>query len=190
MALIKCSKCKKKVSENANICPNCGFELKKEKRKLFKNKIYNNINKYLNKIPKKIFLIISIFILSIIFGLVLSIIIKLFRSDIYHEKYYYSDDDILYTLVIQKNNKCEYEDSLRGKLNCNYEVVTYDKDEILEFKLIVSLKDDEEIYTYYNCIRQVDKESEIKGKYNLIRCENNNLNMDEILLFSTRGSKE
>ncbi len=38
MALIKCPECKKKISESASSCPNCGFELDKKVVKIIKAK--------------------------------------------------------------------------------------------------------------------------------------------------------
>ena len=38
MALIKCPECKKKISNTIKTCPNCGYELKEEDRKVKKKK--------------------------------------------------------------------------------------------------------------------------------------------------------
>lgn len=32
MALIECPECKKEISDTAKTCPNCGYELHKEKK--------------------------------------------------------------------------------------------------------------------------------------------------------------
>lgn len=42
MALIKCDECQKEISDTAKTCPHCGYNLKKERKKLnSKNIIYN-----------------------------------------------------------------------------------------------------------------------------------------------------
>lgn len=52
MALISCPECKKKVSESANICPNCGYNIR-----------VNKIKKVIDKNKKNIWIIIAIFLL-------------------------------------------------------------------------------------------------------------------------------
>lgn len=46
MALIKCPECKKKISNTIKTCPNCGYELKEEDRKV-KKKETNSKNHYI-----------------------------------------------------------------------------------------------------------------------------------------------
>ena len=80
MALIKCFECNKEISENAQICPYCGVDLKKEKRKKDyerkKNKAYTikdlqqrNIKNFYGK-HKKVILDVVIFIIVIIIGII------------------------------------------------------------------------------------------------------------------------
>lgn len=42
MALIRCGECQKEISDTAKICPHCGYNLKKDRKKInFKIDIYN-----------------------------------------------------------------------------------------------------------------------------------------------------
>ena len=39
MALTRCPECRKKISESAQFCPNCGFSFKKEDLEIYKQKL-------------------------------------------------------------------------------------------------------------------------------------------------------
>lgn len=39
MALIRCPECRKKISEHAMLCPNCGFSFKEEDLSIYKQKL-------------------------------------------------------------------------------------------------------------------------------------------------------
>lgn len=39
MALHKCPECRKKISENAEICPNCGFSFRQADLEIYKQKL-------------------------------------------------------------------------------------------------------------------------------------------------------
>jgi len=39
MALIRCLECRKKISEHAENCPNCGFSFKQEDLEIYKQKL-------------------------------------------------------------------------------------------------------------------------------------------------------
>ncbi|OOF43579.1 MULTISPECIES: zinc ribbon domain-containing protein [Rodentibacter] len=39
MALTRCPECRKKISESAKICPNCGFSFKQENLEIYKQKL-------------------------------------------------------------------------------------------------------------------------------------------------------
>ncbi len=172
MALIKCKKCKKKISENASICPNCGYEIKKEQRKKY-------IEKLINKINKPIFFYILYILMGLLLGLLIAILINKIKSDNYSEEYFYESDEISYYLKLNKDNLCEYKDTLRDKLTCNYEITRINNKDVEEFKLILSLKDDDEVYTYYNCTRNSHLNNKEKGNYKSIYCENNTVEYDD-----------
>lgn len=68
MALIRCPECRKKVSENALLCPNCGFSFKTEDLEIYKQKLEQRRlhNQEVNKKSVKLHLIwLLIFILVI-----------------------------------------------------------------------------------------------------------------------------
>ena len=39
MALTRCPECRKKISESAQFCPNCGFSFKEEDLEIYKQKL-------------------------------------------------------------------------------------------------------------------------------------------------------
>ncbi len=39
MALTRCPECRKKISESAQICPNCGFSFKEEDLEIYKQNL-------------------------------------------------------------------------------------------------------------------------------------------------------
>ncbi|OOF42045.1 hypothetical protein BKK49_03690 [Rodentibacter rarus] len=39
MSLIRCPECRKKISESAEICPNCGFSFQQENLEIYKQKL-------------------------------------------------------------------------------------------------------------------------------------------------------
>ena len=146
-----------------------------------------NVRKRLVKklIPKKLDILVLIFIGSIIFGIILGKIINNYKLNHFDEEYFFKDSENNYYLRLKEDSKCEFKDSLRDNLNCNYEVVREDDNVLVEFKLILDSKDDQEVYTYYNCYRQVDKSSETRGSYNLVHCSNDTVNYeDEFTLYT------
>lgn len=42
MAIIKCPECEQQMSDNAKICPHCGYQYKKEKQKVYRKQIYKS----------------------------------------------------------------------------------------------------------------------------------------------------
>lgn len=42
MAIIKCPECGQQMSDNAKICPHCGYQYKKEKQKVRRKQIYKS----------------------------------------------------------------------------------------------------------------------------------------------------
>lgn len=182
MGLVKCKKCKKKISEVAKTCPNCGCKIKKENRL----EIYRIINDKSNR--KLLYAGLSVFIIFLT-ALVVSLISNLGTNTL-EEEYYYKEEDVSYYIKIKDDNLCEYNDSLRGNLNCSYEVTRYEEEYPIEFKLILSLKDDSEVYTYYNCTRSTLNSNSIKGTYRNLYCENEKIEYDNYLVLSTKGSKE
>ena len=52
MALTRCPECRKKISESAQFCPNCGFSFKKEDLEIYKQKLEHDANKMPKLIEK------------------------------------------------------------------------------------------------------------------------------------------
>ncbi|MBE6443171.1 MAG: zinc-ribbon domain-containing protein [Alphaproteobacteria bacterium] len=65
MALIKCNECGKEISESADMCPHCGFSLKKYKEQLEQDKKYKNDEKYRKGCLYFILFVIMFFIIGI-----------------------------------------------------------------------------------------------------------------------------
>lgn len=81
MALIKCSECKKEISDTVSKCPHCGFNLKKDKIKDDVNKFKNKI---IDKVGKKTLIIGGIMLTTLI--VIIIIIIFIITTDSRKEK--------------------------------------------------------------------------------------------------------
>lgn len=59
MALQRCPECRHKISESAQVCPNCGFSFEEEKLQLYREKLEQRRlhNEEINKKSVKIHLI-------------------------------------------------------------------------------------------------------------------------------------
>ena len=74
MALTRCPECRKKISESAQFCPNCGFSFKEEDLEIYKQKLEERCqhNAEINRKSTKFHLIwFAIFTLVISFIVVL-----------------------------------------------------------------------------------------------------------------------
>ena len=53
MALTRCPECRKKISESAQFCPNCGFSFKEEDLEIYKQKTRKNDANIMPKLIEK-----------------------------------------------------------------------------------------------------------------------------------------
>ena len=67
MALTRCPECRKKISESAQFCPNCGFSFKEEDLEIYKQKLEERRqhNAEINKKAQNFTLSGSLFSLSL-----------------------------------------------------------------------------------------------------------------------------
>ena len=83
MALIKCNECGKEISDMANICPHCGYNIRKEKLNRKKHSIKNKVKKQIPNAKR----LITIIIIIIGFFLLLENIIDFIGEKIAEKKW-------------------------------------------------------------------------------------------------------
>lgn len=180
MALIKCSECGKEISDTANSCPNCGYNIKKEKLNEKKKNITKNVKKQIPKLRILIIILISIIVGFFLLENIIDFIGEKISEKKYQEFFYYKFDNREYNLYLEKGY-CGFSDSAyenQFKFDCSYEITkgnSYNPEEFMLHLTINNLDDDDPNKNFgtLHCKRTQLTNSE-KGIYYWVNCEKDN----------------
>ena len=180
MALIKCNECGKEISDMANICPHCGYNIRKEKLNRKKHSIKNKVKKQIPNAKR----LITIIIIIIGFFLLLENIIDFIGEKIaekkYQEFFYYKFDNREYNLYLEKDY-CGFNDSAYENeftFDCSYEITkgkAYDPEEFVLHLTISSLNNNESNKDFGDLkCKRTQLFNSLRGTFYWVNCEKEN----------------